>query len=409
MPVYEYLAIDARGKNRKGIVSADSPQLARQKLREEGLFPSGLKETEAARADAGAKSLFSGKTFFSGVSKSEMAAFLRQLGNLLGAGFPLMKALALIEEQTKSKPMLRVVSQLQEEVKSGAGFAAAMALRPDVFPATHVGLIRAAENTGALEGAVESLADLTERQLVLKRKITAAAAYPLLMCVVGLGVILLLMGYVVPQIVRIFATLKQELPLSTVILISMSQALHDYWLLGLAGIAACIAGAYFFKRTPRGRRFFDRAKLSLPIFGPLTKGFAVARFTRTLGVVIRHGAPILSALDIVERVAGNSVFAEQIREIHRKVSEGVSLTRALSDSPLFPGLVVQMVSAGERSGSLETMLQKVSDMMETELSSRVLMLSSLFEPIMILLMGVAVGFIVLAVLVPIFELSTLIR
>jgi len=409
MPVYEYAAINAKGKTRKGVVSADSPQLARRKLREEGLFPKSLKETSHLREPKESSRLFQAPRVFSGVSKRETAIFMRQLGNLLEAGFPLMKALSLIEEQTKSKPMLKVVSQLIEEVKSGAGFAAAMTARPDVFPATHVGLIKAAENTGALDAAVESLADLTERQMDLRRKITAAAAYPALMCVVGFAVILLLMGYVVPQLVQIFATLKQELPLSTVILISVSQAIHDYWPAGLAVLVLVLAGAVLFKRTDRGRRFFDRLKLSLPLFGALARGFAVARFTRTLGVVIRHGSPILAALTIVERVAGNVVFAGEIKEIHRKVSEGVSLTRALSDSPLFPGLVVQMVSAGERGGSLDEMLIKVSDMMESELTSRVVMLSSLFEPVMILCMGAAVGFIVLAVLLPIFELSTLIR
>ncbi len=409
MPVYEYQAIDAAGRNRKGKVRADSQSTALAELRSKALYPKSLVETNAA-ARRNPVAVYTGRTFsLRRVSKMELSVTMRQISNLLTAGFPLLRAVSLAKAQARSKALTHVLSQVEERLKEGVAFARALEEHPAVFPAIHVGLVRAAESSGTLEIVMTTLAGITDRQLALRRKIANALTYPILMVVVGVGVVFVLMTFVVPRITRIFTDLQQELPFATVLLIDISNFCSRYWPI-LAGLSLMggLAGHYFV-RTSRGRLLWDRAKLFLPLVGSLIKGFAVARFASILGTVLQHGIPVPQALDAVGPVLGNVVLEQSVAQIRQDVGEGASLTVAMMKKPVFPSVMVQMASAGEAGGNLDTMMLNVSEMMENELVSRMTMLTTLFEPLMIIVLGFGVCFIIMAVMLPIFDMSTLVH
>ncbi|EFL49701.1 Type II secretion system F domain protein [Solidesulfovibrio fructosivorans JJ]] len=409
MPVYEYQAIDAAGKTCKGRLSADSQGAALRRLRAQGLYPKGV--AEASGAIRRARRTGSRHLFFPlcRVSKVELAVTLRQLANLLSAGFPLLRAVTMAREQTRSKALAHVLAQVEERLKEGAALAQALEEHPGVFPHIQVGLVRAAEASGTLEIVMGTLAGITEEQLALRRKLANALTYPLIMLVVGLGVVLLLVTFVVPRITRIFADLKQELPLATVVLIQCSEFLQRAWPVLLAlPVLGILAGRHAL-RTQKGRLYWDRMRLAIPVVGNMLTGFALTRFARMLGTVLRHGIPVPQALLAVTPVLGNVVLEQNLTEVRREVEEGVSLTLALGRKPRIPPLLVQMAAAGEAGGNLDDMLLSVSAMMENELVSRLTILTALFEPAMILLLGGGVCFIIMAVLLPIFEMSTLIH
>jgi general secretion pathway protein F len=409
MPVYDYQALDAVGKTRKGRLSADSQSAALRRLRADGLYPKGVVETSGSARHSprvGARRRF---FFLCRVSKVELAVTLRQLANLLTAGFPLLRAVTMAREQTRSKALAHVLSQVEERLKEGAALAQALEEHPGVFPDIQVGLVRAAEASGTLEIVMGTLADITEEQLALRRKLANALTYPLVMLVVGLGVVLLLVTFVVPRITYIFADLKQELPLATIALIRCSDFLQRAWPILLALPLLGLMARRYALRTPKGRLHLDRMRLGIPLVGNMLTGFALARFARMFGTVLRHGIPVPQALLAVTPVLGSVVLEQNLAEVRREVEEGVSLTAALGRKPRIPPLLVQMAATGESGGNLDDMLLSVGTMMENELMSRLAILTTLFEPAMILLLGGGVCFIIMAVLLPIFEMSTLIH
>lgn len=409
MPVYEYQAIDAAGRNRNGKISADSHGAALLLLRRQSLYPKRL--TEAAASVGQDRTAFRAgrRTPFQRVSKAELGVILRQLSNLLTAGFPLLRAVSLIRAQARSKALAHVLAQVEERLKEGVAFARALEEHPSVFPDIHVGLVRAAESSGTLEIVMATLADVTERQLAMHRKIVNALTYPGIMLVVGIGVVFVLMTFVVPRIARIFTDLQQDLPLATVLLIETSGFCQRYWPVMAALAVLTWIGGRLFVRLPKGRRLRDRTVLALPLLGSLAKGFALARFSRTLGTVLRHGIPVPQALDSVGPVLGNVVLEQCVAGMRRDVAEGASLTAAMLRHPEFPPIVTQMAAAGEAAGNLDAMMLNVSAMLEDENVNRMTILTSLFEPAMIILLGCGVCFIVMAVLLPIFDMSTHIR
>jgi general secretion pathway protein F len=408
MPVFEYTAFDSGGKSRRGIIDADSARAARQKLRADGIYPTNLEESHTSEVGE-RPGRWQFRFTFQRVRRSELVSTTRQLATLLVSGLPLVTALGGVLEQIKRTALRRVLSQVRERVNEGMNLAAAMNEHPAVFPSLYTAMIHAGETSGTLELVMERLADFGEQQLALQRKIRSTLAYPILMLIVGSGVVFFLMSYVIPRVTQIFVEMQQALPLPTVILIGVSTLFQKYWFfMLLVGVLCWLSGRYYC-RSPKGQRHYHSLLLRLPIVGELVQKVAIARITRTLGTLLKNGVPLLSALEIVCSLVDNVILEEAIEEARQEISEGASIATPLARGGIFPPTVIQMISVGEQSGNLEEMLFKVAEISESEVESRVATLTSLLEPVMILALGALVGFVVLAVLLPIFEMSHLVR
>jgi len=410
MPVYEYKALDIRGKNLKGIINAESLSAARQRLRETSLFPFDLRETSAEEKTRIPGSRSVGTFLFKRVGLREVSIMTRQLSTLLGAGLPLIAALEALISQTNNPQLKKTLAQIKEEINEGSSLALSLSHYPKIFSQFYINMVRAGEASGALDIVLERLADFNESQQALQGKIKAALAYPLFMFLIGSIVLFFLTTFIVPKITGIFSEMHQTLPGITVFLISVSGFLKSFWIAIVLIIFVTSAGLkYAFTKTIRGQYLRDRIKIKIPLFGPLIHKMAVARFSRTLGTLLQNGVPMLTALSIVKNVVNNRLIEDAIAEAARDVEEGQSLSATLLRSKLFPPIVIQMISAGEHSGILEKMLYKIADSLENEVESDLTMLTSMLEPVMILVMGLLVGFIVISILLPIFEMNQLIR
>lgn len=409
MPVYEYRALNERGKKIKGIIDADSLVAARQKLRETSIFPIDLKESTAG----GKEETTEKKTIaslFARVSFREVTTMTRQLATLLNGGLPLITALTALLSQMTNPLLKKTLAQVKEDVNEGKSFGQSLSIYPRIFSPFYVNMVRAGEASGTLDIVLERLADVTESQQAMRGKIKAALAYPIFMFFIGSFVLFFLTTFVIPKITGIFEEMHQTLPGITVFLISISSFLKSYWLVILIFmIAVFFALRYCITRTARGQWIWDTVKIRSPLFGPLMQKLALARFSRTLGTLLQSGVPLLTALSIVKNVVNNQLLASTIEAAGTDVEAGHALSGTLSKSQHFPPMAVQMISAGEHSGNVETMLYKVADSYEREVESNVVALTSILEPIMILVMGVFVGFIVVSILLPIFEMNQLIR
>ncbi|MBI9084274.1 MAG: type II secretion system inner membrane protein GspF [Desulfobacterales bacterium] len=405
MPVYEYSALDAQGRKTRGVVDADGPPTARQKLRAAGVFPVALKEVEMA-AKASSPSI---SWQFKRVRPSEVTAMTRQLATLTGAGFPLVAALESLIPQTVSHTFKTRMTRIKDAIVEGNSFAGALSLYPDLFPPVYLSMVQAGESSGTLEIVLERLADIAEKQEALRNRLRSALAYPVLMTMVGVMVLFFLLVYIVPGITKIFSEMNQVLPGPTRALIFISKMSQTYW---WAGILAILFGLLVFRglsRTDKGRRFLDNLLLAVPGIGALNRKLITARVTRTLGSLLENGVTLISALNIVKNIAGNRLYFDAIEEAASNVGKGQGLSEALSVSGVFPPLALQMIQVGEQSGELETMLGRITTVFEQEVESRVLALTAMLEPVMILVMGAMVGFVVLSICLPILEMNQLVR
>lgn len=412
MPVFEYQAYDAAGRARRGLIDADSSRSARSKLKAQGLFLTALAEAAAQGAAArgqGFLGRLQGVTLFQRLSQPELAAAVRQLSTLLSAGLPLVGALNALLDQVDNVVLKRVLADIKDRVTEGVSLADAMARHPKVFPELFSSMVAAGEASGALEVVLERLAEFMEGRVRLTNKVRATLAYPAFMVVVGSAVLFFLLTFVVPMVTEIFEDTEQALPLPTILLMAVSGALSRWWWVLAAGLAAAVFALRRYLATPAGRANYDRLRLRAPIIGTLTRKLIVARFARTLGTLLNAGIPMLRALDISKTVVGNKIMAAAIEEARDTVGEGEDLASPLKRSGVFPPLVIHMVAAGESSGELEKMLLKVAESYENDVETTVASVTSLLEPVMILTMGLVVGFIVLAILLPIFEMSSIVR
>jgi len=409
MPVYDYTALDLKGKSVSGVIDAESSAAARQKLRLLKTFPVSVAEVQGPVGAQRVKPPGGLLHLVRRVNTAEIAMLTRQLATLLGAGLPLVAAIDSLIPQTRSHFLKKNLVQIKDAIVAGNGFAATLAQHPDIFPPFYVNMAQAGESSGTLEIVLERLADITEKQQALRQRISAAMAYPLLMTFVGALVLFLLLTFIVPSITGIFEDMHQVLPTPTVLLIAASEFLTSFWWAILLALGTGLVAVRHFKKTPKGRFFWDKLMLRLPGVGLLFKKLAAARFARTLGSLLENGVPMLSALSIVKNISGNSVMAGVIEAGATAVGKGQGLAAALKDDDVFPPLAVQMIQVGENSGELEAMLTKTADVFEREAETSLLRLTSLLEPMMILLMGVIVGFIVLSICLPIFEMNQLVR
>jgi general secretion pathway protein F len=406
VPVYEYRALNPAGRTVKGIVDADSSRAARLKLRRNGIYPIELREEADVQSD---KREFDLLRLLRRVKLQEVAIMVRQLSTLLSAGLPLVESLTAIIEQVPNPALKKIVTQVRERVNEGSSLADAFAQHPRIFSPLFVNMTRAGERSGALEIVLERLADFTENQVAFRHKISAAMVYPILMTFVGIGVLGFLLGYVIPTVTQIFEDLKQSLPLPTLILMTASDGLRRFWWLGVAVLAVVLLGIDRYSRTEAGRMVIDRVKIKAPIFGPLALKVAIARFTRTLAILLRSGVPVLTSMDIVKNVVNNRVLERVIEEARDNIREGQDIAPPLRRSQLFPPLATHMIAVGEKSGKLEDMLMRVADAFETDVETTVQGLTALIEPLMILLMGSVIGFIALSILLPIFQINQIVK
>ena len=411
MAVFEYKALNSKGKKVSGILDAESTSAAKSKLRQQNIFPTLLNKIESGSAAKGKKSkyFFTGFTLFSKVSSSELSMIIRQMSTLLSAGFPLVKTVATLIHQTRSKTMQRVLSSIKDALEEGSSFAKALALYPNIFSPIFINMVKAGESSGTLEIVLERLADFTENREDSKKRIQAALSYPVLMSFIGFGILIILLTYVVPGIVNIFSDMNHTLPLPTIILISVSSFFKSYWWGIVLAPFLFLFLIFLVQKTEKGAYFIDKLLISLPIIGTLLKKLAAARFTRTLGSLLDNGVPMLAALDITKSIAGNMVIYELISKACDTVEQGGELGEILAQSNAFPYLASQMIKIGETSGEMEKMLEKTANLFEKDVQTAVTAATSLIEPLIILVMGVVVGGIILAICLPIFEINQLIQ
>ena len=409
MPVYEYTALDVGGRRQKGVVDAGSIFAARQKLRETKVFPVEITESSGSRRE---ESVARGGTggLFQRVSMQELSVMTRQLATLIGAGLPLVPSLSALVTQMRNHLLRATIVRIREEVNEGNSLTQSLSHFPKIFPPFYINMVRAGEASGTLNLVLERLADFQEGQQAMRIKIRSALAYPIFMFFIGSGVLLFLVTFVVPNITSIFREMHQTLPAITVFLIVVSGFLKSFWWIIAVVFGAGVVGLrYAIKKTEVGRYFRDRMKLNIPLFGSLNRKVAVARFSRTLGNLLQSSVPLLSALEISRNVVDNCLVADEIKRVAKDVEEGQSLSAPLSRNKFFPPIAVEMISVGEQSGNVEKMLFKVADAYEKEVEANIVMITSLLEPAMILVMGAVVGFIVVSILLPIFEMNQLVR
>jgi general secretion pathway protein F len=406
MPVFEYKALDQRGKAIEGLKEADSPKTLRSALRRDGLFLTevlGQKAAEAAqKRDVSVKRFVVGR-----ISSDDVAITTRQLAVLIGAGIPLVEALNALVDQVDHERMKRVISDVKQRVNEGSSLADAMGAHPKAFGTLYVNMIRAGESSGALDVVLVRLADFTESQARLRSRVMGALTYPAVMVVFGSAVLGVLFTVVIPKIIRIFEETKVTLPWTTKALIGFTTFVHDFWWAVLVAFALGVWGFLRWRATPAGRAVYDQKILNVPIFGTLIRQIALARFSRTLATLLKSGVPLLTSMDIVKNIVGNVRLASVIDEARTSIQEGESISAPLKRSGEFPPLVYHMVAIGERSGELEEMLNNVANAYEAQVETRVGALTSLLEPVMIVGMGLVIAFMVFSILMPILQINTL--
>lgn len=399
---YEYRVRDSKGSMRTGEIAGDSRELVMSRLRELGFIPLELKVRKA-----GLKreiSLFPGR-----VKKKDLAVFSRQFATMVNSGLPLLRALSILEEQTESKELVKVVGQVRQQVAEGSALSAALAKHPKAFSRLYVAMVRAGETGGVLDSVLLRLADTTEREVTLRQKIKSAMTYPIAVLGLVFLVLLAMLVFVVPTFKEMYSNLGGTLPLPTRVLLTASNIVKSYLPVVLLAMGGAAYGFMRWVKTDRGREIVDNIKLKLPIFGSLFRKTAMARFSRTLGVLERSGVPVLQSLDIVAETVNSVPVAKAVRDVQSSVREGESLAQPLTRHAVFPPIVVQMLAVGEETGSLDTMLDKTASFYEEEVSAAVESLTSLIEPLLVAVVGGVVGAIVISLYLPMFGILDLIK
>jgi general secretion pathway protein F len=404
MAAYEYTALDAAGREQRGVLDGDSARQVRALLREQSLLPVTVTEISDAPAP---------KTFeFSltnRIGTPDLALLTRQLSTLVRSGIPLEEALLAVSQQSEKVRVRSVIAGVRARVMEGRTLAEGLGAFPTVFPEIYRATVSAGEQSGHLDEVLERMADFSENRQILQQKIRNAMIYPVLLTIICLGIVGLLLGYVVPEVVRVFEAGERELPILTRLLIAASDFLRAWWWLMLAGTIGAVWGFRRWVREPAARKRFDAFKLRLPLIGRITRGNNAARFARTFAILTSSAVPVLEALRIAAEVVINTTMRQAVQEAAVRVREGAPIARSLGASKLFPPMLIHLIASGETSGELEAMLERAADNQERELDGVVNTAVGILGPVMILLMGGFVFVIVIALLLPIFELNQLVR
>ena len=407
MPVFAYRGLAANGRSVAGSIDADNARNARGKLRELGIFPTDLDEEAAEIRKRSLNDLM--PTLGRRIPATELALLTRQLGTLLGAGVQLTEALAVLGDQAARPAVKKIFSQVREAVREGSSLADALAGHPEIFSDLYIGMVRAGETAGALEAVLDRLAEFSERQAEFVAKVRGALTYPLIMMCLAAGIMGFLVVYVVPQISTIFEQQHAALPTMTRVLISVSNFLINYWIELVLLLVAIIAGIVAGLSSARGRRLYDKWLLRVPYIGPTVVRIICARFARTLATLLISGVQLLPALTAVRRVVTNGLLADAVDESRESIREGHGMGQTLARAGVFPPLLIEMIKVGERSGELERMLERVADNYEGEVETSLRQMTTIIEPVMTIMMGAVILFMMLAVLLPIMQLNQLVQ
>jgi len=397
--LFRYSALNSSGKVENGTIQADAEPSARSEIKERGLYLVSLKASEERSEKK--------RTLFSfGIRQRLPVQLARQLASLLKGGVPLFQALSIISNQLDVEKEREVVSYLRDQVRSGSSLSEALKAYPGIFDRLFVYSVQAGEKAGALDSVLAYQADLLENRAAMRGEIRAALTYPAIMIVVGSGVLLFLISYVVPMVMKIFDRMNQKLPTVTQILLSVTDFVNSYFVIILALAAAGVVGLIqWVKRTPRGRTTWDTFLLKVPLYGQLYQMVLISRFAKIMSTLLKSGVHMLQSLVVVGSTIQNSVISSAVSNMAEMVERGADLSMALRQSHVFPSYVADMVTVGESSGNLEEMLDTVSTYYDTRAKQRVASLTAMIEPLIIVIMGVVIAFILVSILLPLFEMN----
>lgn len=404
MGAFEYTALDTNGREKKGVIEADTARQVRQTLREQGMTPLGVEEVQKREQRSQRSSFFKPR-----ISATDLALITRQLATLSRSGLPVEECLKTVSMQTEKARLQSMLVGVRSRVMEGHTLATALADFPHVFDELYRATVAAGEQSGFLNIVLERLADYSETRQQLQQKMMLALIYPILLTLVAIAVVIGLLTYVVPQVVQVFENIHQELPLLTRMLIGLSDFMREYGIFLLGGVALAVAGARYALRFEGTRTSLDHILLRLPIFGRFTRGLNTARFARTFSILTASGVPVLEGLRISSEVITNRPMRAAVDQAAKKVREGAALNVALDQSRYFPPMTIHLIASGEASGKLEQMLERAAISQEQELETLRAAALGLFEPLIILVMGGIVLTIVLAILLPIIDLNQLVK
>jgi general secretion pathway protein F len=408
MAVFEFRGVvAASGKAIRGVRDAENAKVLRAALRRDGILLTLA--TEEAAAKSKAKRDIDLLKWFRRIGSADIAVLTRQLATLVRAGIPLVESIGALVDQVEKEELKRVLTVVREKLNEGTSFAKALEQHPRAFPPIYVNMVAAGEASGTLEQVLERLADFMEGQARLKSKVSAALAYPVLMAVIGMLLISVLMVAVVPKVTAIFESLDRALPWYTQLLIATSNFAASYWWLIIILVGGGIWWFRRWKKTPNGRMKWDTFCLKAPIFGRLIQMLSVARFAKTLSTLLAAGVPLLKAMDIVKNVLDNALLEKVVQEATGSIREGESIADPLRRSGQFPPIVTHMIAVGEKSGALEQMLESVANAYDAQVETNVQALTSLLEPLMIVVMGAAVGFIAFSIMMPLIQMNEFVQ
>jgi len=399
MPVFKYSGKSRGGGDLKGEIEAPDLGAAAAILRRQGVVGASVKK-KAKEIQLRIPGLEPG------IKEKDLVTFTRQFATMIDAGLPLVQCLEILGSQTDNKTFASIIGKVRSDVEQGSTFADALKKHPKAFPDLYVNMVAAGEAGGILDTILNRLAAYIEKTMALKKKVKGAMVYPSVVITVALLVVALMLIFVIPTFEKMFADFGGTLPGATQMIINLSHFLISWWWVILGTIIALIVGLKRYRASARGQRQTDAMALKLPVIGPLVRKVAVAKFTRTLGTLISSGVPILDGLDIVARTSGNKVIEEGILKTRQAISEGKTIAEPLQATKVFPPMVVQMIGVGESAGALDTMLGKIADFYDEEVDSAVAALSSMLEPFIMVFLGGVLGWIVIAMYLPIFKLAS---
>ena len=410
MSEFRYQAVEENGARVAGVIEADDRQSALRLLGQRGLFPSNLeiKSANGAVASAAPKTKTDQPADFSfanRIKRKDITALTREISALLGAAIPIPQALDSLGEEEENPALKTVVQKIADSVRKGTAFSAALEEHPKLFGKLYSSMVRVGEEGGVLPKVMADLADLLEHEDEVRGEVVSAVAYPGFVLVFGICTVTVLLTVVLPRLFTMLQDMLPVLPLPTLILLKVSHGLHHYWPWLLIALAAAIFGGRGYLRTPRGAENWDKIKLCIPLIGPVVRAAALGRFARTLGTLVKSGVSLLPALKIVENTIGNRILAQQVASVAEETRGGDSLATPLRKLGIFPRTMIQMIDVGEQTGKLDVMLLKVAEIEERQMRARTKILISLLAPALILVVGALVGFMVIAILLPIFKMS----
>lgn len=401
MAVFQYTARDHTGRVISGVLEAETDTQVANRLREMGLFITGIERTRAGPGES--RSFL--ETFL-GIGLRDLALMSRQFSTMVNAGLSLVRSLSILEQQVSNQKLRAILGKVRADVEEGRTLADSLAKHPEAFSSLYVNMVRAGEAGGVLDEVLQRLSTFLEKEHALRQKIKSAMVYPVILGVVASVALLFMTMVIIPQFVVFFAELGiRQLPLPTQILMAISHVLRAYWFVWIPVTAGAVYGFLRWIKTRPGKRWFDRTKLRIPIFGPVIQKTIIARFARTLGTLLSSGVPLLQAFEVTSKATDNAVVEEGIARVRSSIREGESIAVPLGGVEVFPPMVVQMVRVGEEAGNLDEMLIKVADFYDTEVEAAVAGLASTLEPAMIVFMGVVVGAMVISLYMPIFQLA----